>query len=211
MQKHVLLGAAVLAVLICWNSAPAEAQGLDVFGGYSYELNNTNVSAVDPGVHGYNLAVTANLNRHIGIEANFAGHNGRSTVYSDATETDTVFTDNYTYTFGPKLTQPVGNFDIYTHFLVGAMQAHEGESDICTASYTCSVTGSAHGTGFGFVTGGGVDWFHGHWGIRILEVDYVRGEPNFTSASSNSANVVTAPGEVSDFRLATGVIWRFGK
>ena len=58
------------------------------------------------------------------------------------------------------------------------------------------------------------EWLANHLSdpqVRILEVDYVRGEPNFTTASSNSANVITAPAEVSNFRLATGLIWRFGK
>ena len=32
---------------------------------------------------------------------------------------------------------------------------------------------SASGNGFALKTGGGVDWNHGRWGIRILEVDYV--------------------------------------
>ncbi len=168
MKKHAIFAVGVLAILVCWNNSPAKAQGLDVFGGYSYELNNTSTPGVDPGVHGYNLAVTADLNRHIGIEANFAGHNGRSTVFSDATENNTLFTDNYTYTFGPRLTQPSGNFAVYTHFLVGVMQAHEGVSDICTASFTCSVTGSASGTGLGDKQRRRPDWFHGRGSSKSI-------------------------------------------
>ena len=241
MKKQVLLGLLVLGLIFCLTSAPAQAQDtskFSLFGGYSYMLDNlgTNLacqnSNIDwcglgkPGYHGYTAAFVYNLNNHIGLEANFSGHNGSPVLFSQPTTSSANGeilkgpSDIYTYTFGPKLTQPVGNFALFTHFLVGVMQAHQGLTDMCvlsTGSEGCwdNEFSNAHGTGMAFKTGGGVDWNHGRWGIRILEVDYIHSSVNATVACSNNFDFFCSQPETrsttaNNFELSTGITVHFG-
>jgi opacity protein-like surface antigen len=220
MKKHVVLGVSMLALLMGLASAPAHAQDskINLFAGYSFGTNN--LYDYDPTLNGYGAAFAYNLNKHIALEANFTGHNGTSTLESEAPSVDDngyvdiLRQDMYTYTFGPKISQRVGNFTLFTHFLVGGAHVHEGYTEKCTPATggdeeTCSssqYTSSTKGNGFAFKTGGGVDWNHGIWGIRFLEVDYVRAEINSTEnqTCSECTTTYTYNSAANDFELATG-------
>ncbi|MGO9642145.1 MAG: outer membrane beta-barrel protein [Candidatus Acidiferrales bacterium] len=229
MKKQGWLVLSVLGLMICLAGAPAHAQDgrISLFGGYSYGTNN--FYSYDPGLNGYGVAVAYNLNKHIGLEANFSGHNGTSTIYSELPTTtengyaDVVRQDIYTYTFGPKLSLPVGHFSLFTHFLVGAAHIHNGETESCIpetggSGSSCSESDypyhyGSHGNGFAFKTGGGVDWNHGHWGVRILEVDYVHAEVSATETDTCpecTPYTHTYAESANNFELATGVTFNFG-
>ncbi len=173
------------------------------------------------GMHGYTASVTYNFAKNIGIEANFAGHNGGGVTYSySPTTNDNGYSESqnqdiYTYTFGPKITLPLGNFALFTHFLVGGIHADLGDVETCTSatgseSETCSsenyYTAKARGNGMAFKTGAGVDWNHHRWGIRILEVDYVHASASFTGTEgcSGCSTTETAPSSANNFELSTG-------
>jgi hypothetical protein len=228
MKKQGWLVLSVLVLTICLTGAPAHAQDgkFSLFAGYSFGTNN--YYSDDPGLHGYAADVAYNLNKHIGLEANFSGHNGTSTIYTDVyaavdnSYNEVVRQDLYSYTFGPKLSLPVGHFSLFTHFLVGATHVHNGETDSCvpgtgSGAETCSTSypyhDSSHGNGFAFKVGGGVDWNHGHWGVRVLEVDYVHSEVSATeteSCTGCTADTYTYPQAANDFELATGVTFNIG-
>jgi len=228
MKKQVLIGFLAVGLLICLTGAPAHAQDkVDVFAGYSVGTTNfgcISSSCYDPAIHGYAAAFAYNFNRHIGLEANFSGHNGTSTLdHEPATSTSDGYTDSvrqdaYFYTFGPRLTVPVGRFSIFGHFLVGAAHIHEGLQYMClpsTGSESCGTPDNYHitGNGFAFKTGGGVDWNHGHWGIRILEVDFIRTEFQVTeieNCSECSTTPYTYPVPGSNFELSAGIKFNFG-
>src|SRR5580704_8589644 len=160
MKKQLMLGVLLFALMGILGTAPAHAQDMgkfSIFGGYSYGLNNlvsNNCFFSDycdsgsMGMHGYTAAVTYNFAKNIGIEANFSGHNGGGVTYSytptvnDNGYSESQNQDIYTYTFGPKITLPLGNFALFTHFLVGGMHADLGDAETCTSStggeQTCS-------------------------------------------------------------------------
>ena len=172
------------------------------------------------GLHGYTVAGSYAFTNHLGIEADFAGNNGSPTIFSapvTATANGQVETegqDFYTYTFGPILTLPVGNFSLFTHFLVGGVHGHESFTDKCIQSAgagTCFTTSTsdAHGNGFAFKTGGGVDWNHGHWGIRILEVDFVHANTFVTELCGGCTQLQSFGITADDFALATGFTFNF--
>jgi hypothetical protein len=230
MKKQVLLAVWVIGIMFGLAGAPAQAQDgkVSIFGGYSYGTNNFgcnfSYNCISTGLHGYNASVTYNFNKHIGLEGNFSGHNGGSTTYnSPVTSTSDGYNevtseDLYSYTFGPKLSLPVGNFSLFTHFLVGAAHVRVGDKYTCTLSEggTCyGYASNAHGNGMAFKTGGGVDWNHGRWGVRILEVDYVRDQlsANATVSCSNSncPSPVSFTASANNFEMSTGVIFHFGK
>ncbi len=173
-------------------------------------------------LHGYTLSGVYAFNSHIGIEANFDGHNGSPTVFSSPVtatsngEVETEGQDFYTYTFGPKLTLPVGNFALFTHFLVGGAHGHESFTVKCLQSagsesscFTTSTSG-AHGNGFAFKTGGGVDWNHGRLGVRILEVDYLHASTFVTELCGGCTQSDSFGITANNFELATGVTFNFG-
>ena len=230
MKKQVLVGLSVFAIVFCLACAPGWAQDnpegrVSVFAGYSYGTNsfgcNFDFGCGSIGLHGYSAAVVYNFNKHIGLEGNFSGHNGNSTAFSQPVtsttngEKETVGEDLYSYTFGPKLTLPVANFALFTHFLVGAAHIHANSSDICTLATdgetTCFTNNfsNIHGNGMAFKTGGGVDWNHGRWGIRILEVDYGRNQVNATETCSGCSAPESFTVGSNNFELSTGFKFNF--
>src|SRR5579871_3283533 len=87
LKKHVV-GVFFLGLAICLTSVSANAQvgKFTVFGGYSYLSNswgNGCLSSCAGGaptqLHGYSAAVAYSFSNHLGLEANFAGHNGSPT------------------------------------------------------------------------------------------------------------------------------------
>ncbi len=223
MKKQGWFILLVLGLVICITSAPAHAQDgkFSLFAGYSYGTNDA-YRLIDPALHGYSAGVAYNFNKHIGLEANFSGHNGSPLIDSEpATSTENGYNDftdqdEYIYTFGPKLSLPVEHFTLFTHFLVGGVHEHVGFTDKCVQSSgsdsTCSTTpssDSSRGNGFAFKTGGGVDWNHGFWGIRILEVDYIHGDL-LLHETCTGCTPYNFSSTFNNFELATGVTFNFG-
>jgi len=223
IKKMCVSVVAMTALAVSLGSA-ARAQDsvpkMQVFGGYSFGTNNCFGGCFDPGLHGYTAAFTYNFNRHLGLEANFSGHNGVVTIDESLPQgtnngfIDKVGQDLYVYTFGPRLSVPVGNFSLFSHILVGATHVHAVSTEQClqaTGGGTCFNPFNDHVTGNGFAGkfGGGVDWNHRRWGIRILEVDYIRGQI-FTTTTCASCNTSKFDGSGNAFELATGVTFNFG-
>jgi hypothetical protein len=241
MKKRIELGLFALVLMACVAVGPAQAQDtgkVSILVGYSYQLNNlgndlmapnlcvfsSNCVPTELGQQGYSFAATYNFNKNIGLEANFTGHNGGANVFSfpassaNNGDLERQTQDLYTYTFGPKVTLPVGNFSLFSHFLVGGMHSHIGDTETCIPSTgggaTCSSTvlfsANANGSGMAFKTGGGLDWNHGRWGIRILEVDYVHGAVSITGTCSSCFGTPdTIPTWANNFQLATGLTFNF--
>ena len=121
--KRYIFGMMLLGLMfgLISGSAQAQDQGkITLFGGYSWLSNNwgENVGeydeyavyafrAVTPdvdyeygtgigdtGLSGYTGSFVYNFNEHIGLEANFSGHNGSPTVYTEpSTSTETGYRD----------------------------------------------------------------------------------------------------------------------
>jgi hypothetical protein len=230
-MKENILVLSLLGFILCLSGITAQAQDtgkISLFGGYSLLSNNWGngcFGACFGGgtaeLHGYSASADYFFNNHVGLEANFSGHNGSpvfvsvQAVGTNNGTTDVESQDLYTLTFGPKLALPVGNFSLFTHFLVGVAHGHEGLTSTCiqaTSGPTCGTPSgsSARGTGFAYKTGAGVDWNHGHWGIRILEVDYVH--PSIFVTESNTCCTQLQSFDIAgnNFELSTGVTFNFG-
>jgi hypothetical protein len=224
--KQVILGVVGVGLAVCMTSGTTQAQSkFNVFGGYSYGTNNIEYGCeCDPGLHGYAGSFTYNLAPHIGLEGAFTGHNGTNTIYNEPVsannyqDTQTAKQGLYTYTFGPRFSLPEGNFSLFSHFLVGGTHLSETLTYICTpptgSEDTCTGdTNNVYGSGFAFKTGAGVDWNHGGWGIRILEVDYIHSDLYAKATETQSSTTYTPTSfDISgnSFELATGVTFNFG-
>lgn len=227
--KKTWVSLAVLAAcLVGFGGLPARAQSkMQVYGGYSFGTNSCFGSCYeDPGLQGYTAAFTYNFNRHIGLEANFSGHNGSTITDSETpTSSDTgyqykVGQNIYVYTFGPRFTLPLGNFALFSHVLVGASYISANETDSCipaTGTGEVETCGSNdrwkwHGDGFASKFGGGVDWNHKNIGIRILEVDYIHGQLFTTEDEPSCAGCGTYKFDASGnaFEMSAGLTFNFG-
>ena len=243
MKKKSLLAVCALGLMLAMSGAPAHAQDMGkftLFGGYSYQVNSLGGgNSFEPplcfvidspacifeqgaGLHGYTGSVVYNAGNHVGIEADFAGHNGTPTVLNEnASSTNNgerlkARIDDYTYTFGPNIHQAIGNFSIFTHFLAGAAHAHDGFTAECLQSSggsTCSPNegGSARGNGFAFRTGGGLDWKHGRLGWRMIQVDYVHESLWVTGMCDTCSQPASIRLTAGNIEVATGVTLSFGR
>jgi hypothetical protein len=207
----------VMLGLVAATASVARAQGVDlraqggnIFVGYSFEQDNVQSGV---GLHGYNASGTFDLNRKIAIEANFAGHHGNTVIFSQSAPVGAVTQkdDIFTYVFGPKLTHVIGpsnNFELFGHFLIGGSNVHSSSQN---SGAFGGASSSASGSGFAFVTGGGLDWFRGTWGIRILEVDFVRTSSITMTSSCGGTCVQKATGDsANNFRFSTGLLLHWG-
>jgi hypothetical protein len=162
----------------------------EFFGGYSYLSNGFGGRGSN---HGANIEATWNASHNVGFTADFSYNAGSTdnTVLGVKTDLDQDF---YYLVFGPKLTHHAGNFQMYTHFLVGI--AH-GRFDT-SAGGGFFTTGKD--TNFAIMAGGGVDYmFSERWGWRVLEADYA-----FAHMSVGGFT-----GSVSNVRISTGPILRW--
>lgn len=184
--------------------APAPPAGststVDIFAGYSY-LSNAYVDRF--GDHGWNLQATWNVSPHVGITADFSGHNGSHDFTigtGPGAMTEDIDHDFYYFLFGPKLTHHAGQFDVYAHALVGVAHARSGER------FGTGVTSVAKDTNFATGVGGGVDYMaFQHWGVRLLQVDYLFSQLNETPVTFPSGFLTP----VHNIRVSAGVIWRW--
>jgi hypothetical protein len=157
----------------------------EVFAGYNFLSND--IAFQDSfgsrqGLNGYAASFTYYANKNIGFMADFSGNNGTATIFSNLQHED-----QYYFLFGPVVSHHVGNFRISANGGVGvARQRYSACNDGCA---------SGKETNFALQVGGSFDWVRGHWGIRILKVEYLFSE--FDGEALHNA------------RVETGFIFRF--
>jgi hypothetical protein len=231
-KTWVVSAALVAAGLLGLGGISARAQEtskIDVSLDYSYidhnltgtECGNDSfVDCEDPGLQGFKISAAWNLNNHLGIQCEAAYHAGTHTVYGydyptdEEQYTDRQSDDVTTYTCGPKLTERVGNFELFGTFGAGAMHAFQAAKEYYSEGEDpIDYESNAKGTIFGLEVGGGVDWVHKHWGLRLLEVDYVQGAGTLNghcTIDCGAGQTFDGIASAKDLEIAMGVNFRFG-
>jgi len=153
---------------------------LDIFAGYSW---------MDPGGHvgnlalpslkkGFGVTTTYNFNRWMGLSADVGGH------YGDVEDIGT------TLMVGPRIKFRQEHFEPFAQALVGL--------------HRLSVAGLGSNDNVGAVLGGGFDiQFTRHFGLRLIEADYVWAHHNFRPTIPTITNL-------SGARLRSGILLSFG-
>jgi len=91
----------------------------------------------------------------------------------------------YSYMGGPRVFVDSGKARYYAHALFGGM--------------TFTSPGAISSTSLAVAVGGGADyWFSRHIGVQVLQADYIHNNNNVLGPSH------------ADFRISTGVVFRFG-
>jgi outer membrane protein OmpA-like peptidoglycan-associated protein len=143
----------------------APAPKVDIFAGYSWldpggSVGGTKLKSI---TQGFGVDGTYNLNRWVGLSADFGGHYG---------DTDT-FT---TVMLGPRIKFRQEHFEPFMHALVGL--------------HRLTIDGLGTNNNVGAILGGGFDIpLTRHFGLRLVEADYAWAHHNFRPAITQTANL----------------------
>jgi hypothetical protein len=117
----------------------------------------------------------------------------RGTLAADFNSANNRTNRLLTFMGGPRVSTAYGRIGVDGHVLIGGLNFHSGNS--------------GSGTSFAAAFGGGADYWLGHRvGWRIVQFDVTE---NTNSRAFGGGNGASQPR--ADFRIATGVIFRFGK
>ena len=163
MRKSV--GLAIIALLLATTAVCQDYPKAEVFGGYQFTRINPGGGDNGENFNGWNAAVTGNVNRCLGVTADFSG------AYKSI---GGVSVKQYTFLFGPTLASHSSDkFTPFVHALFGgAHLSASGEGE------------SASDTVFAMALGGGVDIAATKAvAVRIGQFDYLR--TRFSGTSQN--------------------------
>jgi hypothetical protein len=182
-------------------SAHAIAQDhsrIQVFGGYSYIGYYYYPAYTGPwtrsSFNGWEASAAVRLVPHLGVEGDFGGsygpcNDGCGYAYKDSIRT---------YMGGPRVTAGIGKASFFGHVLFGELTYK-----VRYKPATGVPTFSSSDTTFAMAVGGGADfWFSRRIGARLVQVDYLRN-------NNSEPGYFAHPGQHANFRIATGVVFRF--
>ncbi|MBI3933840.1 MAG: outer membrane beta-barrel protein [Acidobacteria bacterium] len=200
----------LFSMLVCFSLSAwtqDEVPRVEVFGGYSILHPNIPADIGGGGAEGeaaaeigefalgnllgWGASVTVNVNRVLGITADFSGHYKDLDVSFEGDRVD-ANADLHTFLFGPKITIRNERVSPFVHALfgfgrVGASGSVNGDSS------------EFEETGFAASVGGGVDVLaHSNVAVRAIEFDY------FPYRTGNGDTFT-----FNNVRLCSGVVFRF--
>jgi opacity protein-like surface antigen len=171
-----ILGSMCLVFLALLPAMAQEVLKAEVFGGYSWSGGN---------FHGWNASVTGNINKRLGIVADFSGH------YGSELGLVRVNQHAHSFLFGPRVSFRGKRLTPFVYGLFGATRF--AESAVISGQRLSAVS-----NGFSLAIGGGLDvTVNDRIAIRAFQLDYFR--PIVNDEPNNRG------------RLAFGVILRLGK
>lgn len=185
-MRKLFFIAALLSFALPFMAQAQDAPKVEIFGGYSYLRADDDNGGID--LHGWNASTAVNINKWVGIAADFSGHYGEASVGLP----NKADVSGYLFLVGPrfsyrkhKVLTPFG------HVLLGAARQN---ISVRTATGKISTDDSA----FALAIGGGLDaTVHPNLAIRLFQTDYV-----LTRFNDDSQH---------NFRLSTGLVLRLGK
>jgi len=234
----------VCIFLLCSLTISAFAQldnpRAEVFGGYSYlHIDTQGISGptldslcntISPGfcpagtfqVHsnfnGWNAAVQVNVNRFLGIKADFSGNYGKPITLSSQAQSFLTqrgvtglppSASSYNYLFGPVLFQNKGHYTPFAHALFGQNRVSTSLSNIALNGVGITGIGipglTLSDTAFAMALGGGLDVRLGdHILLRAGQADYLFTKHDFSGGVPGIAT------HQNNVRVSVGVVFQFG-
>ena len=174
------------------SSSEEVTPAVELFGGYSYVRFNVKGLASHDNfdLHGGTASISGNVNRWLGLVADFGG-------YKVADTPSGTSGNAYTFLFGPKFSHRGDRWTPFMQFLFGAAHA---KADVSTSVPGFFSAASFHENAFAMALGGGVDLkLNKHLAWRVLQGDYLF--TKFQDGNNNNQN---------NIRAATGLVFRFG-
>ncbi len=199
MRKVVLTVAVLLVPAL--SAMAADNPRVELFGGYTYQhssFDNTTLGISGPAnknLNGWDTSFTFNVNKRVGLVADFSGDYGKQFQVTAADSTMLGYTERpftYSFLFGPRFYLGKGDrIRPFAEGLFGGIHAQEG---IIGLDLTTDVQTD---TAFATALGGGLDvQLKKHIELRAIEADYLISRL-FSSTQNN-------------VRISTGIIFRIG-
>jgi hypothetical protein len=225
MRKLALLVIAVLALAMVGTAAekpPAAAisvsdfSRLEIFGGYSclYLSNGESGSALTPaamGANGWGVALTYNINRYLGLSAEFSSQYtgdffGSNNLINGAGINHNTQVHNFL--FGPTVTRRTrGKLTPFAHVLFGDSRMSSEPSIIVGATIYYATSRTAWDA-WAMTVGGGADLkVNDRFSLRMAQFDYMHTNLNYNDWMSSYGVAVTGlPTSQNHFRYSAGVV-----
>src|SRR5580692_2779706 len=158
-------------------------------------------------LHGGSTSVAYNLNRYVGLVADFAGFDNSKLTLFGPTGSETFNASGSVYTFmvGPRLSyRKYEKFTPYIQALGGVVHASSLSISGCTGDPSCTPLGSD--TTFVAMAGAGFDLTISHRiALRLVEADFL-----LTHFRDPISATGFSRGWQDNTRLSTGIVFRFG-
>ena len=190
--------AIVITIMLFGLAAMAVAQEtpkVEIFGGYSlfhFDAQDAPVvpgSTINQNLHGWNGAVQFNVNKYLGVVADFSGHYGTPVSVAG---TGDVTGNIHNFLFGPSINIRGKKAKGFVHALFGVNRVAVNDSPALGVN---AFSDSA----FGMALGGGADFaLTKTFGLRLGQIDYIM------------SNHDTGLGHQNNFRFSTGLMINFG-
>jgi opacity protein-like surface antigen len=185
----------LFSLLISFSAAASalaqENSRIEVFGGYSYYRADFDLDS-NRDLRGWNASVNYNLNKILGVKADFSGHHTDGTTLGSAR----VDIDNFTFLFGPQFSYRKNDKVVpFAHILLGGTRSKfvSGPIDLPGIPiFNFDTTDTAFTTAFG----GGLDIkLTNRLAFRLVQADYLLSR--FSGFTQNN------------LRIGTGLVVRF--
>jgi outer membrane protein OmpA-like peptidoglycan-associated protein/opacity protein-like surface antigen len=157
-------------------------------------------------LHGGSTSIAYNLNKYLGLVADFGGYDNSRLTLFNPTEIDTVNASGsaYTFLFGPRLSyRRHERFTPFAQALFGGVHASSVTISGCTGSPACTPLGSENT--FAMTAGVGLDVSLAHhvaW--RLIQAEYL------LTRFRDTTSITEQTGIQNNVRLSTGIVFRFG-
>ena len=192
MRKLFLLCALMLATApLAMAQSTDDYSKIEFFGGFSHNRIDTGISDPEPGFqdivneregfNGFNLAVTGNVTRYVGVKFDFSGHYKNRSFPVGTSQID-VNSSLYNVLGGIQLkdNSKETRFKPFAHALAGIARGRSevdvvDEPAVCIALFPspCPIDFTQSDTGFAGAFGGGLDIRAGsRIDIRAVQFDY---------------------------------------
>jgi opacity protein-like surface antigen len=189
MKKPLFLASLLALCLPLAASAQEVAPKVEIFGGYSYQRDDT-IGGVN--AHGFNTSLAGNITKHVGIVGEFSRFTGSRSFPDPVLITANV--NVLAYLFGPRIVLHRGKTEPFVHALFGGVR----ENEEIPGRPRLPITDNA----FAFALGGGLDVkVNDNFAIRVAQIDYL-GDKLGDNLGSHTGN---------NFRYSAGIVIRLGK
>jgi len=225
MRKLALLVIAVLALAMACTAAdkpPAapisvsDFSRLEVFGGYSYlYLRNGEPGSVQMpaamSTNGWDAALTYNINRYLGLSAEFSGQYAGDFFGSNDLISGAGINHNtqvHNFLFGPTVTRRTrGKLTPFAHVLFGDSRM-SSEPSIIEGATIYYATSRTTWDAWVMTVGGGADLkVNDRFSLRMVQFDYLHTNLNYNGwMSSYGVPVTGLPTSQNHFRYSAGVV-----
>ena len=219
---RVLLRLAIAVVVLCLPGM-AQNEHLQLFGGYSLFVNDSNDLrrfgpvldrlSGDPEhqtLHGWDTELSLHLTNLISVVGDVSGHyqTARLIQFSKIGNLPNINIDvtSHIYNFlaGPRVSFTTGPLRPFAHVLVGLSRT-TSHSSIAEDSLTVT---TVNDNNFALALGGGFDLPVGHFlSIRPVKLDYIRVKTDPNELTAFTLN--PSPSWTNNLRYSAGVVFRF--